>query len=175
LSIPIRLSASNPLVPFTIFSTSLMLYFFLSYLVRSPILWHRMRVAQRFPYLAYFISVTLIVFPDRALSFKGFTPYYTQSVGTKNSYILKTSRRPRIIRGVFSSIFDLCAIASLLLESSSPSRIDFSSSSSSPSPSPCSTLPQIHSSRYCFLVVWPTLNFEPLFKPRARPVPLLPL
>ncbi len=46
-------------------------------------------------------------------------------------------------------------------------------------PLPCSTLPQIHSSRYCFVswvhVVWPTLIFGPPCKPRARPVPLLPL
>ena len=97
---------------------------------------------KAFHTLAYFISVSLIVFPDRALSFKGFTPYYTQSVGAKNSFVFKTSRPARIIRVVFSSIFDLCALAS-----GPPTRIDFSSSFA-PSPSPCSTLPQICSSRY---------------------------
>ncbi len=64
--------------------------------------------------LAYFISVSLIVFPDRALSFKGFTPYYTQSVGTKNSYVFKTSRRSRIVRVVFSSIFPVHCVTKVL-------------------------------------------------------------
>ncbi len=67
---------------------------------------------KAFHTLAYFISVSLIVFPDCALSFKNFTSYYTQSVGTKNSYVFKTSRRARNIRVVFSFIFDLCAVAS---------------------------------------------------------------
>src|SRR5258707_13031317 len=44
--------------------------------------------------LAYFISVSLIVFPDRALSFKGFTPYYTQGVGTKTPLYLNNLAVP---------------------------------------------------------------------------------
>ncbi len=66
-----------------------------------------------FHILTYFISVSLIVFPDRALLFEGFTPYYTQSVGIKNSSVFKQSRRARII-SLCSHSISTCVLSPLL-------------------------------------------------------------
>ena len=47
-----------------------------------------------FHILTYFISVSLIVFPDCALLFEGFTPYYTQSVGKRTPLYLNSLAVP---------------------------------------------------------------------------------
>src|SRR5713226_7928729 len=73
---------TRPFVDSTIFSTLLMVLYLLSFIPRTityPMV-SNASSPKAFHTLAYFISVSLIVFPDRALLFKGFTLYYTQSV-----------------------------------------------------------------------------------------------